>query len=157
MLQRIQTVYLVIAFIAISLLFSRLPIAEFTLINVGNIPLNVISSYQNPDLSQDVYTNVNVLPLIITIGILLILIIASIILYGNRPLQLKITMFAFLLNVVLIIVMFFTADNMQKQLNTQANYKFGVILPLISLVLIILASKAIRKDERLVKGSDRLR
>jgi glucan phosphoethanolaminetransferase (alkaline phosphatase superfamily) len=157
MLQRIQTVYLVIAFIAISLLFSRLPIAEFTLINVGNIPLNVISSYQNPDLSQDVYTNINVLPLMITIAVLLILIIASIILYGNRPLQLKITMFAFLLNVVLIIVMFFTSDNMQNQLNTQANYKFGAILPLISLVLIILASKAIRKDERLVKGSDRLR
>lgn len=157
MLQRIQTIYLVIAFIAISLLFTKSPVAVYSLTNVGNIPLNVISSLQNPDLSQDLYTNINTLPLIINIGLLLILIVASVFLYRNRPLQYKITMFSFLLNVVLIIVMFYTADDMQKQLHTEANYKFVAILPLISLVLLILASKAIRKDEKLVKGADRLR
>ncbi len=157
MLQRIQTVYFVIAFIAIALLFSKLPIATFQLINVGNIPLNVIPSYQNPDLSQDLYTNVSILPLQLIIGALILLIIISTIMYRNRPLQLRITMFAFLLNVVLIIVLFFTADNMQKDLNTTAKYQFGAILPLISLILLILASKGIKKDEKLVKSADRIR
>ncbi len=157
MLQRIQTVYLVLALIAVSLLFTRLPVAVYALNNVGNIPLNVIASYQNQELSQTVYTDINTLPLIINIGLLIALICVSIVLYTNRPLQYKISMFAFLVNVILIIVMFYFADTMQTKLNTQAKYQFGAILPLISLVLIILASKAIRKDEKLVKSSDRIR
>lgn len=157
MLQRIQTVYLVVALIAVSLLFTRLPIAVYALVNVGNIPLNVIALHQNPEFSQTVYTDINTLPLIINVGLLIALICVSIFLYTNRPLQYKITMFSFLINVVLIIVMFYFADSMQTKLNTQAKYQFGVVLPLISLVLIILASKAIRKDEKLVRSSDRIR
>lgn len=157
MLQRIQTVYLVIALIAVSLLFTRLPVAVYSLINVGDIPLNVIASYQNPELSQTLYTDINTLPLMINIGVLIALICASVVLYTNRPLQYKVTMFAFLINVVLIIVIFYFADSMQTKLNTHASYKFGAFLPLISLVMIILASKAIRKDEKLVRSSDRLR
>lgn len=159
MLQRIQTVYLVLAFIAISLLFTKLPIAEFSYSKIGKIiPLNIISSYQNPELSQNTFTNVNTMPLIIGLAILILLIIGAILLYNNRPLQIKIVMISFLLNIVLLVIMFFTCDYMQSKLeNTQPSYQFGAILPLISMVLLILASKAIRKDEKLVKGADRLR
>lgn len=158
MIQRIQTLFLMLAFIASVLLFTRLPIAIFQLPEAGvSVPLNLISSYQNPETSQDTFTNINVIPLIILAAMVALLSIVPVFLYKNRPLQLRLTMFGFLTNVILIIVMFFTADEMQNLLKTQAKYKFGAILPIISLILIILASKAIRKDERLVKSADRLR
>jgi len=157
MIQRIQTIYLLIAFIAISLLFSKLPIASYELNNIGKIYFNVIPSYQSPELSQNLFTNISTLPIIINIAILLLLIVFTILMYKNRPLQIKINMFAFLLNIVLIVVLFFTADSMQKQLNSEAAYKFGIALPLISLVFLILSAKAIKKDEKLVKAADRLR
>jgi hypothetical protein len=40
---------------------------------------------------------------------------------------------------------------------TAPSYQFGIFFPLVSLVCIIMASRAIRKDEALVKSSDRLR
>jgi hypothetical protein len=39
----------------------------------------------------------------------------------------------------------------------QPSYQFGIFLPVISLLLLVLASRAIRKDEALVKSADRLR
>jgi hypothetical protein len=36
-------------------------------------------------------------------------------------------------------------------------YQFGMYIPLISLIFLVLASRAIRKDEELIKSSDRLR
>ncbi|MFZ4413231.1 MAG: DUF4293 domain-containing protein [Bacteroidales bacterium] len=164
MLQRIQTVYLMLAFIASALLFTKLPIAVFQFPDLGEIYFSIVSKYRNPSFFQDELTHISTLPLILINGALAILTLIAVFLYRNRPLQYRITMFAFLINVILIIVLFFTADSMQNKLNSlqnqlviQAQYKLGAILPLISLVLLIFASKAIRKDEKLVKAADRLR
>lgn len=146
-----------LAFIASALLFTQLPIAVFHLVNVGTIPLNIISKYQNPELSQDVFTSISTLPLMLADGALVLLSFIPVFLYKNRPLQYRLCLIGFLVNTILIIIIFFTADSMQSQLKTEAQYKLGAILPLISLVLLILASKAIRKDEKKVKAADRLR
>jgi len=66
-------------------------------------------------------------------------------------------MFSFLANIIFIIVLFFTADSLQKHLNVETTYKYGSFIPLVILILLILASKAIKKDEKLVKDTDRLR
>ncbi|NVN95208.1 MAG: DUF4293 domain-containing protein [Bacteroidetes bacterium] len=147
MLQRIQTVYLMLAFIASALLFTKLPIAIFPFPNGGDIPFIILGKYEV----------INILPLILLNGALALLCFISVCLYGNRPLQFRLTMIGFLINVIFIIAIFFTADNMQNQVKVEAQYKLGAILPLISMVLLILASKAIRKDEKLVKAADRLR
>lgn len=147
MLQRIQTVYLMLAFIASALLFSKLPIAVFPFPDGGDIPFTIVGKYEI----------ISILPLLLLNGALVLFTFIAILLYGNRPLQLRLTMIGFLANVIFVIVMFFTADSMQNQLKVEAQYKLGVILPLISMVLLILASKAIRKDEKLIKAADRLR
>jgi ABC-type multidrug transport system fused ATPase/permease subunit len=157
MIQRIQTVYLMLAFIASALLFTKLPIAVFQLVNVGTIPFNIISKYQNPEFSQDVFTSITTIPLILVNGALVLLTFITVFLYKNRPLQYRLVMIGFLINIILIVAIFFTADSMQNQLKTEAQYKLGAILPLISLVLLILSSKAIRNDEKKVKAADRLR
>jgi hypothetical protein len=149
MIQRIQTVYLFIALIASSLLFFSIPVAIFQI----TTPVNVDMSF----FITSKFQNVTTLPLMILNALVVGLSLAAILLYNKRILQLRVTMFAFLANVIFIIVLFFTADSLQNQLNIQAAYKFGVFMPLVSLVMLILASKAIKKDEKLVKGTDRLR
>jgi hypothetical protein len=136
-----------LSFIASALLFTKLPIAVFPFPEGGDIFLNITGKYDS----------IHILPLILLNGALVLLTFISLFLYGNRPLQYKLTMLAFLINVVFVIVLFFSTDHMQDRLKVEAQYKLGAILPLISMVLLILASKAIRKDERKVKAADRLR
>ncbi len=149
MIQRIQTVYLFIALIASAILFFSIPVAVFhytTPVEL-DLPFYITSTFQN----------VTTIPLLILNAIVAILSLAAILLYNNRIIQLRVTMFAFLANVIFILVLFFTADSLQNHLHIQAAYKFGVFMPLASLIVLILASKAIKKDEKLVKGTDRLR
>jgi len=150
MIQRIQTVYLFVAFIASALLFFNIPVAVFQITSPVSVelPFNLMSKYES----------VSTIPIIILNALVVGLSFASILLYSKRVLQFRLTMFAFLAEVIFIIVMFIVSiDSMQKHLKVEPSYKMGAILPLISLVLLILASKAIRKDEKLVKGTDRLR
>lgn len=136
-----------LTFLASALLFTQLPIAVFPFPEGGDIPFILTGKYEL----------ISTLPLLLLNGAIVLLSFISVLMYSKRPLQFKLTMFAFLINVILIIVIFYTADSMQSKIKVEAQYKFGAILPLISMVLLILASKAIRKDEKLVKGADRLR
>ncbi len=149
MIQRIQTIYLFIAFLASAILFFNIPFAVFQITSPVSVelPFNLMSKYQN----------VTTLPLLILNALVVGLSFAAILLYNKRTLQLRITMFSFLANIIFIIVLFFSADSLQKHLNVDATYKFGSFIPLVVLVMLILASKAIKKDEKLVKDTDRLR
>ena len=66
---------------------------------------------------------------------------------------------SFLLNILLIILIYFfySSHFLQEQINIGPSYQFGIFLPIVSFVCLILASRAIRKDEALVKSADRLR
>lgn len=62
-----------------------------------------------------------------------------------------------LLHLVFVVIAFVFIDNAGKALETSIKYGPAIIFPLISMVLIFLANKAILKDEKLVKAADRLR
>ena len=149
MIQRIQTIYLFIAFLASAILFFNIPFAVFQITSPVSVelPFNLMSKYQN----------VTTLPLIILNALVVGLSFAAILMYNKRILQLRITMFSFLANIIFIIVLFFTADSLQKHLNVETTYKYGSFIPLVVLILLIFANKAIKKDEKLVKDTDRLR
>ena len=151
MIQRIQTVYLVlISVISISLFF--LPIAGYlddayilTLLGVKtNLPINALNTP-------------NVIPLLIINTLLLIFSLVTIFMFNNRMLQLRLCKSILLTNTVFIVILFFYADDISTVYFSKVNYKFGAVLPLISFVLLYLATRAIKKDESLVKSADRLR
>lgn len=83
---------------------------------------------------------------------------ATIFLYKNRKLQVRLTVF----NTVLIagwyvvFAAFLTAYNEQFASAT-FHCGTGAVLPLVAVILNLLAIRGIRKDERLVKAADRLR
>jgi hypothetical protein len=71
--------------------------------------------------------------------------------------QIKLTKTTLLLNILLIVAIFFYADNIEKKLNSPSHYNISSYITLLTLILTFLASKAIKKDEELVKSADRLR
>jgi uncharacterized membrane protein len=82
----------------------------------------------------------------------------AIFLFKKRGLQVWFVNIAFLLHVVLIILIFlYYISKFETLYNTKSSYQFGIFIPIVSLVCIILASRTIRKDEALVRSSDRLR
>jgi len=97
-------------------------------------------------------------PMIFLVISSIILVGIAMFLYKKREIQLWLVNITFLLHVILILLIFFYYINhFEKQISTLPSYKFGVFVPLASLVCLIIASRAIRKDEALVKSSERLR
>jgi hypothetical protein len=155
MLQRIQSVYLLLVFL-FAILFAVLPLAHFS----GGEPMlslkliTYISFFSETAFS------------LIWTGWVLIVVWASCLLltvfmtfqYRKRLFQIKLGKLNMLLHVGLILVTFFFLDGLRNQPDSiELTYGAGVLFPIISLIFILMAIKAIKKDEALVRSADRIR
>jgi hypothetical protein len=77
--------------------------------------------------------------------------------FRKRIIQIKLGKANILLNVFLVVVTFFYLDGIKEGIAAQFSYKIGVVFPLLSMILILMANRAIRRDENLVRATDRLR
>lgn len=151
MIQRIQSVYLLLAFILVGLLFL-FPFTTFVAGGTYQLLLRGIIS-----LNQEI-ANIRQPYWLSGLGaIVSILILATIFLYKNRKLQMYLCFTAIVLLLALNGSMYLISQKYQVFLNAEINYKFTVILPLVSAILVFLAYLSIKKDERLVRSLDRLR
>ncbi|WP_194850823.1 DUF4293 domain-containing protein [Nonlabens antarcticus] len=80
----------------------------------------------------------------------------AIFLYNNRKLQTVINRLNIMLNLILLGV-FVTRALTMSGATAVAEKGIGMFIPILSIVLLVLANRAIRKDEQLVKSVDRLR
>lgn len=153
MIQRIQTLYLLIAF-ALGIVFLFSPLASFSISDLM-VELKVMDFNEISDMNQGMF--VDTMPLVIVVLIFVILTAVSILLYKNRALQMKLVGFGFLINTVLIILGFWYTDTMADKVNTQPDYEYGAIVPAVSLIFLFMAMRGIRKDTKLLRSMDRLR
>ena len=80
----------------------------------------------------------------------------SIFMYKNRKSQFVLGRLNIILNFILLGLFVYLSLNLSGE--TLVSEKgIGMFLPIISIVLLVLANKAIKKDEDLVKSVDRLR
>ncbi|WP_435133670.1 DUF4293 domain-containing protein [Formosa sp. A9] len=136
MIQRIQSIYLLLA-----------AVVSGGLIFVFHLWTNV----------QDVlvYAADNVMYLGLFLASALLSLI-SIFMYKNRQTQFVLGRLNIILNFILL--GFFVYQSLNLSGETLVSEKgIGMFLPIISIVLLVLANKAIKKDEDLVKSVDRLR
>ena len=136
MLQRIQTLYLLMAAgISVGLIFM-FPIWE----TIGGSKVYA-------------YNELLYLMLFLGSGALSIL---SIFMFKNRKLQFVLGRLNIISNFFLL--GFFVYQSLNVSGETLVSEKgIGMFLPIISIVFLVLANKAIKKDEDLVKSVDRLR
>ena len=85
-----------------------------------------------------------------------ILSIVTIFLFKNRQLQFVIGRISILINLFLLGLLIYVSLNLPGE--TMVSEKgIGMFLPILAILLVVLANKAIKKDEDLVKSVDRLR
>jgi len=80
----------------------------------------------------------------------------SIFMYKNRQSQFVLGRLNILLNFILLGFFVYQSLNVSGETNVSEK-GIGVVLPILSIVLLALANRAIKKDEDLVKSVDRLR
>jgi hypothetical protein len=156
MIQRIQSVFLVLAVIANSLMFF-FPLASF--FNEFNYYKLYLYEFRNltPDTTS-AFSNLAVLPLeLLNFGII-ILAIVTLLQYKNRVLQIKMNNFNILLTVFLLAGMFFIYPQLaETKIAATTTFETGTYFPIVTLACLLLANRFISKDEKLVRSTDRLR
>lgn len=151
MIQRIQSLYLFLAAVALSLIFF-FPLANFS--NNQDVIIFNLCGFTRFSILEHTPT----WPLIVLNVISLLLTLTLIGLYKKRLLQIRLTRIALMLNLGFIALTYFVyGDHLAKQIKMEINYDLGSVLPLIALVFHVLAMYAINKDERLIKSIDRIR
>ena len=158
MLQRIQTVYLAIAAIACILLFF-FPLANFYNETEGNYKFFIQAIRCMDPEPKHVFSFLFSLPAIVLTIVSILFSGITIVLYNKRWLQIRLIAFNVITLAVLILVLFFFYTAQLKTMTgADPSYTYpGMLLPVISLLMLILANRAIRKDDQRVKSADRLR
>jgi len=137
MIQRIQSIYLLISFILITLmLFLPLVIIDEMVINASNKQTLAVT---------------------ILVSLIALISLVTIFLYKKRNLQVRLCIYNMLLMVAVEGLLYYYVYKITKELDAIVQYQFAAILPLIALILTYLALRAIRRDDAIVKSLDRIR
>ena len=136
MIQRIQSVYLILAALSIGALYLWFPALQ-------------------DETGASLFERES--PLFLGLmGAIVVFCLVSILNFKKRQLQFVINRLAIILNFVLLGVFVYRSLTIPGE--TLVSEKgIGMLLPIISIVFLVLANKAIKRDEDLVKSVDRLR
>jgi hypothetical protein len=88
-----------------------------------------------------------------------VLSVVAIFLYKNRPLQLRMGYFVMVAAVLIVITAIMLFLNESKSIDSSINISegFGIGMPILTITLVALANRFIKKDQNIVKSMDRLR
>ncbi|RTY87707.1 DUF4293 domain-containing protein [Flavobacterium sp. RSP15] len=137
MIQRIQTIYLLLAFVVTGILLFFIPLWTM---DTGK------AFYF---MQSQVYT--------ILLGLSTTLSLFSIVSYKKRQNQFVIGRLNIILNLILLGLFVYRSLNVSGETPAVSEKGIGMFLPVAAIILLVLANKAIKKDEDLVKSVDRLR
>jgi len=152
MIQRIQTVFLLVIMICMGLVNFFVLWSET--INPENIiVLKSFGATQDGQVMAGYYFVPGILSLLVGIVALV-----EILQYKNRLTQVKLgALNALLLAGMLICSIYFISDLEKIQPQITGNYGIGLGFPAIALIANLLANRFIRRDEKLVPSVDRIR
>jgi Domain of unknown function (DUF4293) len=149
MIQRIQSVYLLVAAVALGLQI---------ILPYSMVPANTpaISTPVFADGVFNLFDNVGILGLT---GLGIIDCLLAIFMYKNRATQGRLVGMTLVVAVMLSVLVGFTFYTTSKGLpeGSLVSYGVGMAMPLLAAFLLWMANGAIKKDENLIKSMDRLR
>jgi len=137
MLQRIQTIYLLLAFVATGVLPFFIPL------------WTMADGKEYVFIQNQVY--------VALLGLSTTLTLVSIVSYKKRQNQFVMGRLNIILNLILLGLFVYRSLNVSGETPAVSEKGIGMFLPIVAIVLLVLANKAIKKDEDLVKSVDRLR
>ncbi len=137
MIQRIQTVYLLIALV----ILGALPFV---------FPLFTMSDGKEFHFMNDSFYTV-------LFGLSTTLTLISIMYFKKRQHQFVLNRLTIILNLILLGLFVYRSLNLSGETVQFSEKGIGMFLPIVAIVFLALANRAIKKDEDLVKSADRLR
>jgi hypothetical protein len=93
----------------------------------------------------------------IILGLSTMLTVVSIISFKKRQNQFVMGRLNIILNMILLALFVYRSLNLSGETPAVSEKGIGMFLPVLAIVFLVLANKAIKKDEDLVKSVDRLR
>lgn len=165
MIQRIQTIYLLLA-AALMATFLFCPIAQFDtpdgLYSFTSQGVSTVMAEPAETGAEATVTQTSVFTAtwgVLALGaVIAVLSLVAIFLYKNRPNQARVCMINAFFMVTFYIIIFLSGYTFQKDLAaTHTSWSAYLVMPFVALVLDILAYRAINKDEQLVRSMDRIR
>ena len=141
MIQRIQSVWLLLAALAGFLLYS-LPLWKGLL----------------QDGTEKIFLGSEKLILFIIIIATSVLALVTLFLFKNRKLQKSLCLLGALFSILIIVLEFLYVEDFRVATDFKENrWQIGAVLPVVMFILFMMAYGGIRKDEKLVKSLERLR
>jgi len=137
MIQRIQTLYLIIVAII-----------------VGGLPF-VFPLWQDESGEKKMFF-MEYMPSVVLFGLSFTLAIYAILGYKKRQNQFVINRLNIILNLILLGLFAYRSLSLSGE-SELSEKGIGIFLPIVAVVCFVLANRAIKKDEELVKSVDRLR
>lgn len=153
MIQRIQSIYLLLAAIVVMLMYY-IPVAIF---KENDVIYNMYACHiLHPTTRESL---LSVVPMAILPLLSLFFSLFAILKFKNRSFQMKLNKLNLLVLLALIAVegvyFFRISKNVLQQADAQPY--IAALAPLIAIIFVVLANKAIKKDDNLVKSIDRIR
>jgi hypothetical protein len=143
MIQRVQTVYLLIT-----------AIISGVLIFVFNLWKSIEKSIFALDLLKSESNVLKLIPILFLVSAMLAFV--AIFIFKNRKLQFVIGRLTILINLILLGLLIYVSLTLPGEASVSEK-GIGMFIPILAILLLVLANKAIKKDEDLVKSVDRLR
>lgn len=146
MIQRLQTIFLFLAFLAFGALF-KFPFAGSEVQSAGFMA----------DKQYNIFDSIFLL-ILTSLGGLIAL--AAIFLFKNRILQLRFSNLSIIINILILIVavvLFYNEAGNMPYTKGEISDAVGLYMPFAGILAGILASRYIKKDEKIVRNMDRLR
>ena len=143
MIQRIQSVYLLLAGIISGALIFFVNLWTTTIGSISSLDLIYSGSFPEKGVSIIFFLSA-------------LLSIVAIFLFKNRQLQFVIVRLNILINLILLGLLIYLSLTLSGEAMVSEK-GIGMFLPIIVVLVLVLANKAIKKDEDLVKSVDRLR
>jgi hypothetical protein len=156
MIQRKQSVYLLLVAVLMSWLFIR-PYAEIALTSGRMLIFHcpAIRNYSTPE-NYDYFRYT--IPLVLLVFLTGVLNFVNIFLFSRRLLQIRLCIISSVVLVVILATMlyyyFITLNSVEHTLH---KFRIAAIFPIIGIIFNFLAYRAIHQDEMLVKSYDRIR
>ncbi len=155
MIQRVQTIFLFLSAIALSLYFF-FPLAAF-LPAPGELYYLHVLGLAESGVQACLMAPLNTLPMLILPGIIILISLVTIFLFKKRVLQMRLCVYNILLMIGMLGMQAFYIYQVWKFLDTPVLFRFPVLLPVVSVIFTILAYRNIREDELLIRSVDRIR
>lgn len=150
MIQRIQSIWLLLAFILSGAMFF-FPFADILTIKSEHYILD-FNSIDIAGTNKIIHTTYSLAGLL---GVITFLNLFNIFLFNNRNLQMRLCIFNSLLLIALLgLASYFSFFVIE---NSDVTPGIAAIFPLLIFILVLMARRGIKKDEELVRSSDRIR